>query len=176
MTAENKNTMASSSYNRLLKDGGFQCFLWTQFLGAFNDNVYKMIVSVAAVDMAAEKGKWLALAGAVFVVPFLLFAGWSGQLADRFSKTKVLIFTKAFEMLVMTVGIAALISGRMEYLLLVLFMLAIQANFFSPANYSKPHGALGHHTPGTVYDFRKGIPVDWADCSAGLYLRDAQAG
>ena len=135
MTTESKNTMASSSYNRLLKDGGFQCFLWTQFLGAFNDNVYKMIVSVAAVDMAAEKGKWLALAGAVFVIPFLLFAGWSGQLADRFSKTKVLIFTKAFEMLVMTVGIAALISGRMEYLLVVLFMLAIQANFFSPAKY-----------------------------------------
>ena len=127
--------MANSSYSRLLKSGGFQCFLWTQFLGAFNDNVYKMIVSVVAVEMAAEKGKWLALAGAVFVIPFLLFAGWSGQLADRFSKTRVLISTKAFEIVIMLVGIGALVSGRIEYLLVVLFMLAIQANFFSPAKY-----------------------------------------
>ncbi len=129
------NNMASSSYNRLLASRGFQAFLWTQFLGAFNDNVFKIIVSLVALEMAAEKGKWLALAGAVFVIPFLLFAGWSGQLADRFSKTRVLVATKSFEILVMLVGIAALISGRIEYLLVVLFMLALQANFFSPAKY-----------------------------------------
>ena len=73
--------MTSSSYNRLISNKGFQAFLWTQFLGAFNDNVFKIIVSLVAIQMAAEKGKWLALAGAVFVIPFLLFAGWSGQLA-----------------------------------------------------------------------------------------------
>ena len=56
------NNMASSSYNRLLANRGFQAFLWTQFLGAFNDNVFKIIVSLVAVEMAAEKGKWLALA------------------------------------------------------------------------------------------------------------------
>ena len=41
--------MTHSSYATLLKDRGFQSFLWTQFLGAFNDHVFKMIVSVAAV-------------------------------------------------------------------------------------------------------------------------------
>ena len=130
-----KNNMTSSSYKRLLSNGGFQAFLWTQFLGAFNDNVFKIIVSLVAVEMAAEKGKWLAIAGAVFVLPFLLFAGWSGQMADRFSKSKVLISTKAFEILFMLVGIVALTSGRIEYLLVVLFLLALQANFFSPAKY-----------------------------------------
>ena len=40
--------MTHSSYATLLRDRGFQSFLWTQFLGAFNDNVFKMIVSVAA--------------------------------------------------------------------------------------------------------------------------------
>jgi len=28
-----------SGFKELLKNGGFQSFLWTQFLGAFNDNV-----------------------------------------------------------------------------------------------------------------------------------------
>src|SRR5579864_9152597 len=129
---------ASGSYPALLADGGFQRFLWTQFLGAFNDNVYKMIVSVAAVEIAASQqmgARYLSLAGAVFVLPFLLFAGYAGQLADRFSKTRVLQITKAFEIVVMGVGMAALYLRSVEMLLAVLFLLAMQANFFSPAKY-----------------------------------------
>ena len=128
-----------AGYKALLASGGFQGFLWTQFLGAFNDNVYKMIVSVGAVELAANQllgSRYLALAGAVFVLPFLLFAGYAGQLADRFSKTRVLRVTKAFEIPIMAVGNrrtccaepAAIAGGG-------LFFLALQANFFSPAKY-----------------------------------------
>jgi acyl-[acyl-carrier-protein]-phospholipid O-acyltransferase/long-chain-fatty-acid--[acyl-carrier-protein] ligase len=88
----------TGAYSKLLRDGGFQSFLWTQFLAAFNDNVYKMIVSVTAVDIAVNQDAgdfYLSLAGAVFVLPFLLFAGPAGQIADRFSKTRVLQITKA---------------------------------------------------------------------------------
>jgi len=127
-------------YANLLTDTRFEAFLWTQFLGAFNDNVYKMIVSLVSVRIAAQStagggSTWLALAGAVFVIPFLLFAGYAGQLADRFSKTRVLQITKSFEVVAMLLGIAALVSGSIGLLLLVLFLLAAQANFFSPAKY-----------------------------------------
>ena len=128
----------SSGYAALLWDGGFQSFLWTQFLAAFNDNVYKMIVSVGAVELAANQllgSRYLAIAGAVFVLPFLLFAGYAGQLADRFSKTRVLQITKAFEIGIMCVGMIALYARSIEMLLVVLFLLAAQANFFSPAKY-----------------------------------------
>jgi acyl-[acyl-carrier-protein]-phospholipid O-acyltransferase/long-chain-fatty-acid--[acyl-carrier-protein] ligase len=121
-----------------LRDGGFQSFLWTQFLAAFNDNVYKMIVSVGAVELAANQllgSRYLSIAGAVFVLPFLLFAGYAGQLADRFSKTRVLQVTKAFEIAIMGVGILALSMRSIDMLLVVLFLLAMQANFFSPAKY-----------------------------------------
>jgi hypothetical protein len=37
-----------TGYGSLLKASRFQAFFWTQFLGAFNDNVYKMIVSLVA--------------------------------------------------------------------------------------------------------------------------------
>ena len=127
-----------SGYGALLRSGSFQCFLWTQFLGAFNDNVYKMIVSVAAVESVADQqlgARYLSLAGAVFVLPFLLFAGHAGQLADRFSKTRVLQITKSFEILIMVVGCFALVQHNFALLLVVLFMLALQANFFSPAKY-----------------------------------------
>ena len=127
-----------TGYGRLLGNSRFQAFLWTQFLAAFNDNVYKMIVSVFALESVAghdQSSRYLALAGVVFVVPFLLFAGTAGQLADRFSKTRVLQATKAFEMVIMVLGILALLSGRIDGLLVVLFLLATQANFFSPAKY-----------------------------------------
>jgi acyl-[acyl-carrier-protein]-phospholipid O-acyltransferase/long-chain-fatty-acid--[acyl-carrier-protein] ligase len=127
-----------TGYGALLGNHGFQAFLWTQFLGAFNDNVYKMIVSVGAVELAADRllgARYLALAGAVFVAPFLLFAGYAGQIADRFSKTRVLQFTKAFEIAIMIAGIAALRARSVNMLLVVLFLLAVQANMFSPAKY-----------------------------------------
>lgn len=127
-----------SGYGSLLANTRFEAFLWTQFLGAFNDNVYKMIVSIMAVRVAVggdHGGRYLAVAGAVFVIPFLLFAGYAGQIADRCSKTRVLQVTKFFEIAVMLTGVGALLSGRMEALLVVLFLLAVQANFFSPAKY-----------------------------------------
>lgn len=132
------NDSAPTGYRHLLRDVSFHSFLWTQFLGAFNDNVYKMIVSVGAVEMAADQAlgaRYLALAGAVFVLPFLLFAGYAGQLADRFGKAGVLKVTKSFEIVIMIVGAIALKLGSIPMLLVVLFLLAAQANFFSPAKY-----------------------------------------
>src|SRR5277367_588006 len=86
--------MTHGGFKGLLKDRGFQAFLWTQFLGAFNDNVYKIVVSMRAVHLAADSTSsslYLSLAGAVYVVPFLLFSGYSGRLADAVSKRSVLI-------------------------------------------------------------------------------------
>lgn len=126
------------SYKQLLSDRGFQSFLWTQFLGALNDNVFKMITSVTAVSWAASKsdaGFYLALTGAVFVLPFLLFSGYAGQIADRFDKASVLKWTKSLEVVSMGLGIFALTSHRIEWMLAVLFLLAVQAAFFSPAKY-----------------------------------------
>src|SRR5580693_7730289 len=126
MATTNPVRPESSGYTALLGDAGFQSFLWTQFLAAFNDNVYKMIVSVGAVELAANQllgSRYLALAGAVFVLPFLLFAGYAGQIADRFSKTRVLQITKAFEILVMLAGMAALEARSLNMLLVVLFLL-----------------------------------------------------
>lgn len=137
MKANHQQT-GGGNYKRLLSSFGFEAFLWTQFLGAFNDNVYKMMVSVLAVDIAANQqlgARYLSISLAVFVLPYLLFAGWAGQLADRFSKTRVLQITKALEIFTMMLGLLALLLNHIELLLIVLFLLATQANFFSPAKY-----------------------------------------
>ena len=130
--------MAASSYTKLLKSVGFQSFLWTQFLGAYNDNVYKILVSLLAVEIGARTGKgsqYLSLSGAIFIVPFLLFSGYSGHLADVFNKRRVLIATKSLEVISMGLAIPALVSQRVDLMMAVLFLLALQATLFSPAKY-----------------------------------------
>lgn len=136
----------TDGYISLLVDTRFEGFLWAQFLGAFNDNVYKMIVSFAAVRMAvdsAASSRYLAIAGAAFILPFILFSGYAGQLADRYSKTAVLRVTKSLEVVTMILGIAALYAGSLNLLFVVLFLLGTQATFFSPAKYGILPEAVG---------------------------------
>jgi acyl-[acyl-carrier-protein]-phospholipid O-acyltransferase / long-chain-fatty-acid--[acyl-carrier-protein] ligase len=126
-----------STYGDTLKRPGFQPFLWTQFLGAINDNLFKIVVSMLAVRAAAPgaDGRALSLVGALFIVPFLLFSGYAGQLADRYSKRSILIVTKVFEVVVMALGVAALVAGYVAAAYAVLFLMALHSTFFSPAKY-----------------------------------------
>ena len=131
--------MANSGFKDVLKNGGFQAFLWTQFLGAFNDNAYRIVVSLRAVDLVqnpAVRDRYLAAATALFVLPSLFFTGYAGHLADAFSKRKVLIAVKAFEILIMAVGILTLRSSSVPWMFVVLFLMAVHSTVFSPAKYS----------------------------------------
>src|ERR1022692_1299597 len=131
--------MANGGFKDVLKNGGFVAFLWTQFLGAFNDNAYRIIVSLRAVHIVAQadqSGKYLALAGAIFVLPSLLFTGYAGQLADAISKRKVLIGVKIFEIAVMALGILVFFSHSVAWMFVVLFLMAVHYTVFSPAKYS----------------------------------------
>ena len=125
--------MTRGGYSDLLKNGGFQAFLWTQFLGAFNDSVYQTIVALHAGDV--KGGAWVPLVPAVFTLPALLFSGYSGHLADRVSKRSVLIGVKVFEIAVMLFGLAALATGWTGGMLLVVFLMGLHATVFSPAKY-----------------------------------------
>ncbi len=129
--------MPSQSPRRLLRHRGFRALFSAQLLGAFNDNVFKMLVSLLAVDTAAtgHTGAYLSLVGAAFMAPYLLFSGYAGHVADIFDKRRVLVVAKAGEIAIMILAFAALIWGRIGALLAVLFLLATQATFFSPAKY-----------------------------------------
>src|SRR5437867_2279715 len=100
--------MAHTGFRKVLQDGGFQAFLWTQFLGAFNDSVYQTIVALHA---ARVNPAYVPLVPAVFTLPALLFSGYSGHLADLVSKRRVLIGVKIFELLTMAFGLATLFAG-----------------------------------------------------------------
>src|SRR5664279_3206877 len=132
--------MAHSGFNNVLKNGGFQAFLWTQFLGAFNDSVYQTIV---ALHVGNANPAYVPLVPAVFTLPSLLFSGDSGHLADLVSKRRVLIGVKLFEIAIMLFGLTTLVSGWTEGMLLVVFLMGLHAAIFSPAKYGIVPEILG---------------------------------
>src|SRR3954471_21746992 len=125
--------MATGKFKDLLRNGGFRAFLWTQFLGAFNDSVYQSVTALHAAQV--KGGFYVPLVPAIFVLPSLLFSGWSGHLADRVSKRKVLIGVKMFELFIMLIGLAALVTDHIEGMMLVVFLMGLHAAIFSPAKY-----------------------------------------
>ena len=174
----------AAGYGDTLRRPGLQSFLWTQFLGAFNDSVCKIIVTFMLYEHLDKKTA-SALAGAVFILPFLPFSGYAGHLADVVSKRSVLIGCKFLEIAIMIGMIPALaMSPRGTYwpMLAVLFMMAVHSTFFSPAKYgivpealppadlSRANGllemstfvaiVLGTVIGGEIFEFWRGEP--WA--------------
>lgn len=109
----------------------------TQFLGALNDNIFKLLIVFLFIEIEGieHSHKILAASGAIFVAPFLLFSTWSGTLADRFSKRNVIILTKLFELLIMILGIIAFYLESKLGSFAILFLLATQSAIFGPSKY-----------------------------------------
>src|SRR6187549_1038676 len=101
--------MSQNNQFRLFAQRRFLPFFAAQALGAFNDNVYKNVLVILATYQAAsftrlEPELLTNLAGGLFILPFVLFSGLAGQLADRYDKTLVLKVVKAAEIVIMTIA------------------------------------------------------------------------
>jgi len=116
---------------------GFRAFLATSFLGAFNDNFFKLIVTCFALDKL-DKGvlnTYVPLTGAMFVLPYLVCSGYAGFVSDRFPKRKVIVWAKWLELVVMLFGLVLFACDAVYALLLALFLMGAQSALYSPAKY-----------------------------------------
>lgn len=134
-------TEETAGLGALLRQRGFAALLATQFLGAMNDNAFKVIVSLVLLKLGSgavaglDGRALLGITGAVFVLPFVLFSGLAGQLADSFDKRRLLAVAKALEVPAMLLAYAGLAAQSVPMLLGTLFLLSTQAAFFGPAKY-----------------------------------------
>src|ERR1700722_1228163 len=108
-----------------------------QFLSALNDNIFKLLLVFLLIHIKGPHKSYaiLAAAGAIFVIPFLLFASIAGTIADRFSKKKGITITRFVEIgiMVAAVGVIALQSVVGGYL--ILFFMATTSALFSPCKF-----------------------------------------
>src|SRR5437899_11659747 len=115
--------MAAGKYIDILRDRGFFCFFWTQFLGAFNDNFYKIIVTLVALDIPSGGGiEYIPLIGGLFILRFLLFSGYAGYLGYVYSKRDVLVAVNIFEVIVVALALLAFFVERMRRMLAVVLL------------------------------------------------------
>jgi acyl-[acyl-carrier-protein]-phospholipid O-acyltransferase/long-chain-fatty-acid--[acyl-carrier-protein] ligase len=155
---------------------GVRALLGVQCFGAFNGNLYKTVVSLMAADLAlvGQGGAaLLSLSSIVFVAPYILFSGYAGYVADRFDKRSVVIAAKLGETLVMGMAFVALTVGRIELLVVILFLLSIQATFFSPAKYGILPEALASSRlsrANGLMEMTRYLAVILGTASAGLLL------
>ncbi len=124
----------------LLCTKSFFALFWVQFLGAFNDNLFKnalvMLITFRLSQSNGETGLLITLAAGLFILPFFLFSGLAGQLADRYPKSFLIQKIKLAEVVVMLLGAIALLNLQLELLFLTLFLMGTQSAFFGPIKYS----------------------------------------
>lgn len=123
---------------RLKNNHSLACLNSAQFLGALNDNIFKLTVIFLLIQKEGgkEASDILAAVGALFVAPFLLFSSTAGFLADRFSKQKLLMGMKIAEILLMLLAIIAFATQSVWGSYTLLFVLATHSALFGPSKYS----------------------------------------
>ncbi len=117
----------------------FSAYIVTQSLGAFNDNLYKMLLQLYVLQIVTYKvmsdEAFIFISTIMFAIPFLLFGPWSGYLSDKYSKTTVMRVVKIFEIVIMVFGAMAFYLESISLMFIMLFLMASQSTFFSPAKY-----------------------------------------
>ena len=130
-----------SSQFALLKTRRFLPFFMTQFLGAFNDNLFRnaLVVSVtygAAAAASDRSGLISNLAMGLSILPFFLFSALAGQLADKYEKSKLIRQTRLAEVILMFCAAGALYVGHVPTMLSLVFLTGVLATIFGPLKYS----------------------------------------
>jgi acyl-[acyl-carrier-protein]-phospholipid O-acyltransferase / long-chain-fatty-acid--[acyl-carrier-protein] ligase len=126
-----------TSIQNIKTDRSFAWLNGTQFLGALNDNIFKLLIAFCLIQITGEENtsSVMAISGAVFVIPFLLFSHAGGILADRFSKRNIVVLTKCIEIVAMLLGAVAFLSKEPFLLYSTLFLMATQSAIFGPSKY-----------------------------------------
>jgi 1-acyl-sn-glycerol-3-phosphate acyltransferase len=142
--------MADSSQFRLLGQRRFAPFFATQFLGAFNDNVYKnalvLLIAFKGASLTALSADVVVnLAGALFMLPFFLFSATAGQLADKYDKARLIRAVKLLEIAIMAIGAAGFVLASLPLLLAALFLMGTHSAFFGPVKYAILPQTLDDH-------------------------------
>lgn len=111
----------------------------TQFFSALNDNVYKQSILLILIFQAAtvaDGAFYSNLAAGLFILPFFLFSGMAGQIAEKLEKSKLISIVKFCEIPIMLVGVVSILTEQVWLMLGTVFLMGLQSTFFGPLKYS----------------------------------------
>lgn len=130
-----------ASQFQLFEHRRFTSMFFTQFLGAFNDNVFKQALILVLTFSAASKiGMEISilnnLAAMLFILPYFLFSALAGQLADKFEKAQLTRALKLLELSIMVIAAIGFIFEWYPLLFVALFLMGTHSTLFGPIKYA----------------------------------------
>jgi MFS family permease len=133
--------MRPSSQFSLFSQRRFAPFFWTQFFGAFNDNLFKTALMVV---IAFDALTWTTLAPStiinlipgLFILPYVLFSATAGQLADKFEKSSLARFVKWMELLIMAIAALGWLTHTLWLLVAAVVGMGMHSTLFGPVKYA----------------------------------------
>ena len=133
--------MSQSSQFSLLTQRRFAPFFWTQFFGAFNDNLFKTALLVM---LTFDALNWTSIAPAtlnivlpaLFILPYVVFSATAGQIADKVEKSRLARFVKWFEVTVMLVAGIGWTTHTLWLLVAALVGMGVHSTLFGPVKYA----------------------------------------
>ena len=122
-----------------ISNRGFIALLATMSCGAINDNVYRGMLLLAVVG----NGVWAGQLGEggtgpitfMLYLPFVLLLGFTGLLADRYPKRRVIVGSRIVELILAFGVVGGMALQSLPIACILLLLLAAQSAFFSPAKY-----------------------------------------
>ena len=123
----------------LLHTRRFTPYFLTQFLGAFNDNVFRqalILLITSGVVTAVAPNTLNNIALFLFILPFFLFSALAGQFADKYEKGMLIRRIKIAELVIMLFAAVGFWFDAVWFLLGVLFCMGFQSTCFGPLKYS----------------------------------------
>jgi MFS family permease len=124
----------------LLRARRFLPLFSTQFLGAFNDSLFKqavvLFVTYQLYSNPAKEFQFNAIAQGLFILPFFLFSALSGQLADDHDKARLIRIIKFAEIGIMILGGAGLMLANIPLMLAAVAAMGVHSTFFGPIKYA----------------------------------------
>ena len=130
-----------SQIQDLLTSRRFAPMFCTQFLGAFNDNLFmSSLVTLITYEVGSFCGiparVLVTIVSGLFILPFFLFSSLAGDIADKFEKSYILRMVKLFEVILMLLTAWCFTHLNIALLILLLFLMGVKSTFFGPLKYS----------------------------------------
>jgi 1-acyl-sn-glycerol-3-phosphate acyltransferase len=133
--------MSQSSQFSLLSQRRFAPFFWTQFLGAFNDNLFKTALLVALTYDALSwttisPGLLNNLIPGLFILPYVIFSATAGQIADKVEKGRLARFVKLLEVGIMVLAGIGWMTHTLWLLIAAVVGMGVHSTLFGPVKYA----------------------------------------
>jgi len=133
--------MSQPNQFSLLTQRRFAPFFWTQFLGAFNDNLFK---TALVVMLTFDAMSWTTLSPSLitnlipglFILPYVLFSATAGQLADKFEKSGLTRFVKWLEVAIMCIAGLGWMTHTLWLLVTAVVGMGVHSTLFGPVKYA----------------------------------------